>query len=682
MKFFLFLLLLPLAEAKEKRTVCTITMNSSEERETFEKKLPKDKFEFVELTKFSTATNPTDRGEEWFKPACDAGIHCDVLVVSGHFGGNFFGKTGFSLSTNSLEVNSCNNSCAGILAEPKEVFLFGCNTLAEKTKDMRTPEQYLQVLLADNISRPNAERIVEARYGALGDSFRDRMRRIFAGIPHLYGFDSVGPSGENVKPYLERYFKTVPDYEKHLEKIEAEAVVAKVENANKILRPANQSLAKALKDTAFHQCSGIDPSDSAYSLKEEICRLHSPNLSLGEKMDVIAKMLRSPDRLLFLPSVSAFVQKNNSASQDPDANSRLLEIKNDTALKAAIDELQGSLRLSPILQLDVMRLKLFVGWLNRDEFNEVVKQKIAAPLKNLNRENIDLICSLTTEMNVEFFVELKDFQPEQLRTPLGAQVFGCVKTKDEAITAEVIKNFKNAKPEDRAALLSSVFSLPGYKKEILAYARTALADDSSIDSIIAKSLLLTSSDETEEKEQILINSIQEKDIFLVAYASQAKLKSERVAKKILEAPVGGAFTEQILANSFYYVAPRNAEMANLFLQKSGGSKEWRAAFITSVFDSDALRELSVPDWVLTELEANESAAVPLGRFIAEGKLSDAQITALVALEQKIPSSLRAAFIRSRLRQEKDRVDAATYARILLLPHMKCASDGKECEQVP
>lgn len=674
---FLLLLWLPLAEAKEKRTVCTITMNSSEEKETFEKKLPKDTFEFVELTNFSNPSNPAEKGEEWFKSACEAGVHCDVLVVSGHFGGNFFGKTGFSLSTNSLEVSSCNNSCAGILSEPKEVFLFGCNTLAEKSKDMRTPEQYLQVLLADNISRVDAERIVEARYGALGDSFRDRMRRIFAGIPHLYGFDSVGPSGENIKPYLERYFKAVPNYEKHLEKIEAESLVAKVENANKILRPANQSLAKALKETAFHQCSGIDPADPSYALKEGICSLHSSNLSPGAKMDAIAKMLRSPERLLYLPSVSAFVQKNNFVAQDPEAKSRLQELKNDGALKAEIEELYGSLRLSPILQLDVMRLKLFVGWLDADEFNAVVKQKIAAPLKNLNRENIDLICSLTTEMNVDFFVELSDFDPAQLRTPLGAQVFECVKTKDEAITAEVIKNFKTAKPDDRAALLSSVFSLPGYKNEILTFARATLSDASSIESIIARNLLLKHSDDPSEKEEILLASIRGKDIFLVGYASQAAIKSERVARAILDAPTGGAFNDQVLASSFHSVAPNTLEMARMLLQKTISSKEWRGAFIVADFEKKVLHELQVPDWVLAEFEVHEYAS--LGKLLAEGELSDGQVAALLAMEEKSPDSFRAKVIRGRLMREKGRISEDAYARILTLPYINFPSDGPEIE---
>src|SRR5438445_13856915 len=61
----------------DKSTVCTITVNSPEEKELFRRTLPDDKYEFVELV---------ERGRpDWLASACRQGVRCDVLVISGHF---------------------------------------------------------------------------------------------------------------------------------------------------------------------------------------------------------------------------------------------------------------------------------------------------------------------------------------------------------------------------------------------------------------------------------------------------------------------------------------------------------------------------------------------------------------------------------------------------------------------
>src|SRR5512132_400229 len=63
-----------------KRTVCTITVNSPDEKEMFRHRLPEDQYEFVELV---------ERGRpDWLASACQNGIRCDLLVISGHFDGS------------------------------------------------------------------------------------------------------------------------------------------------------------------------------------------------------------------------------------------------------------------------------------------------------------------------------------------------------------------------------------------------------------------------------------------------------------------------------------------------------------------------------------------------------------------------------------------------------------------
>ena len=66
----------PAARA-EPKTVCTVTINSADERETFQRFLPRDQYRVVELVQ---------RGQpDWLAQACRRGVTCDALVISGHF---------------------------------------------------------------------------------------------------------------------------------------------------------------------------------------------------------------------------------------------------------------------------------------------------------------------------------------------------------------------------------------------------------------------------------------------------------------------------------------------------------------------------------------------------------------------------------------------------------------------
>jgi hypothetical protein len=106
-----FLAGLPLHALADKTTVCTITVNSADERETFRRNLPDDRFRFVELV---------ERGRpDWLASACSAGVRCDVLLISGHFdGGDEFYSDRVdareSLPVDEMERVSCSASCPGL----------------------------------------------------------------------------------------------------------------------------------------------------------------------------------------------------------------------------------------------------------------------------------------------------------------------------------------------------------------------------------------------------------------------------------------------------------------------------------------------------------------------------------------------------------------------------------------
>jgi hypothetical protein len=141
----------------------------------------------------------------WFFDLCRAGLQCDVVVYSAEFAGSFFGAYGKALSLADMEEASCQTRCDGLFHRPREVFLLGCNTLATKLQDRRTPAQYLQVprsRLRPRHCRAGRRDPVRAAQ----PSFRESLRRIFMGVR---GSTVLlrRPLGEHTAPLLEKYFR-------------------------------------------------------------------------------------------------------------------------------------------------------------------------------------------------------------------------------------------------------------------------------------------------------------------------------------------------------------------------------------------------------------------------------------------------------------------------------------------
>ncbi|MCU0257363.1 MAG: hypothetical protein MUF60_11555 [Vicinamibacterales bacterium] len=185
-------------------TICTITINSSDEVRALRAAAPSARF--VELTDFASGG---DQKSGWLGRACEAGIQCDVLLISGHFANTFFGESAFELPLRELEREACGHRCPGVLSRPRVVFLFGCNTLAAKDTDRRSPEAYRALLIGDGLQPRFADRVVALRYGPLGEETRERMRKVFGLQAVLLGFSSVGPVGAVAGPVFRAYLRDV-----------------------------------------------------------------------------------------------------------------------------------------------------------------------------------------------------------------------------------------------------------------------------------------------------------------------------------------------------------------------------------------------------------------------------------------------------------------------------------------
>src|ERR1700674_4227776 len=252
----------------DKKTVCTITVNSPDEKETFRRSLPPDKYQFVELV---------ERGRsDWLESACRQGVRCDVLVISGHYdGGNEFFPDRLEadefLPVAEMERVSCSDSCRGLFSQLKEVYLFGCNTLNPEALRSASAE-IGRSLVRSGYSRADAERLSRALSARHGESSRDRMRLIFKDVPVIYGFSSVAPLGPTAASVLDRYFQSAGTREVG----------------------SGRASAKLLNQFAGHSlvvASGLSDSDPRTAYRQDVCHFGDDRLSPEQKLGFVHRLL-------------------------------------------------------------------------------------------------------------------------------------------------------------------------------------------------------------------------------------------------------------------------------------------------------------------------------------------------------------------------------------------------------
>ena len=406
-------------------------------------------FNYVELTESAKG----DSGENWFDSACKSGVQCDSLVISGHFGGSFFGSSGKGLSPSSMEKHTCHKSCPGILTHPKEVFLFGCNTLAGKTPDARTPRQYYQVLVDDGIPADVAERVTSMRYSPVGNSIKEQMQSVFLGVPAIYGFDSVGPSGKNVRSFLNRYFQSIPNYSNRLGELEVQKQVKAFSQRQSELNRAAEPWVNGLKGTNRSWCSGSNEMDQFR------CDLHDDNLPTDQKLSRIQYMLRSPERYKYLLPIEAYLRYLKLDNLDENSLKILTEIKNDSKIRDEILAVVDSLSFELHTKISLLALLKNVGWIDSDQhqkridsiFTEIFKRGVVLSDK-------DAICSSGLG---EVPLRAAIIPKSAYRENLAGEMIACSNSQDRKIVDEFFAVYKDksANPllrEDALRRLSTI----------------------------------------------------------------------------------------------------------------------------------------------------------------------------------------------------------------------------------
>jgi len=356
------------------KTVCTVTINSADERDSFERHLPREGYRVVELVKHGHA--------DWLESACHSGVTCDALVISGHFdNGTEFYTDSFvdheSLSLHEMQSASCSASCNGLFSQLKEVYLFGCNTLKPQATQLPSAE------VARSLVRSGHTQADAARMSALlgeryGQSNRDRLRHVFKNVPVLYGFSSQAPLGRTAGPLLERYFQSAPAGE-----------VAKG-------RPS-QTLLGLFAPSSMVAVEGLTDADPNASFRADVCGLADEKPPQAQKIAFMHTLLQreAADVRMMLDHLEHF-----AASISP-AQRRLPEV---AAALAAIesDHRSGERFLAfardaddAAVQTRMMALARTLGWLSpaqeRAEFVRMVAGRMGRG--SLSASEVDLVCS-------------------------------------------------------------------------------------------------------------------------------------------------------------------------------------------------------------------------------------------------------------------------------------------------
>ncbi len=371
--FLVFALIFTTLPSFAKRTVCTITLNSDNERKLFTSKYKKEDLQFVELTDFKRGHTNQD---EWLDKACESGVKCDSLIISGHFGGTFFGEDSpLTLPLSTLEKKACAKSCDGVLSHPKEVYLFGCNTLADKKIDRRTPAEYRQVLINDGISEEYVDRIVAARYSPIGESFKMTMQKVFSGVPQIYGFDSIGPSGKTVSSFLNNYLGKIPNYSERINQLEAAKVVSQIEKSTEISQRFSGPWNSSMKGTAYSSCVGAPPT------KRKECELFDDRKSGYEKMLTIESLLNEPNRKDHFLTIEEYFRGKDLSKLSEDELAVLRRIRGN---QQAANELIALLpKLNSVLEtkFPMMGLAEKLGWIEPKTLNLEYEKTLKSAFK-------------------------------------------------------------------------------------------------------------------------------------------------------------------------------------------------------------------------------------------------------------------------------------------------------------
>jgi hypothetical protein len=375
-------------------TVCTVTINSSDEKEAFQRHLPGADYAFVELVQ---------RGRpDWLAAARRSGVRCDVLMISGHFddGTEFYTDRHDDrefLTVHEMQNESCSASRSGSVGAPvgasvgtsggaldgglfsqlKEVYLFGCNTLKTLPRHVASAEVVRSLVRAGYLPA-DADREAARLNARYGQSNLDRLRHVFKDVPVLYGFSSKAPLGRTAGPLLESYFRSAP--------------AGEVGSG----RPS-ATLLKLFGPSSMVAIAGLTDADPHASFRNDMCAFADEGHADAKKLSFLHQVLQRDvtDVRMFFDHLERYVASLDPARrQAPEVAAALALIKDD---RAARDRYLAFARDADesTVQVRMMAMARALGWLTPAQEQAAFVHTLADRMARgtLGPTEVDLACA-------------------------------------------------------------------------------------------------------------------------------------------------------------------------------------------------------------------------------------------------------------------------------------------------
>ena len=415
----------PLVQA-DKKTVCTITVNSPDEKDTFRRSLPGDQFQFVELVEHGRP--------DWLASACRAGVRCDVLLISGHFddGSEFYSDrldVRESLPVDEMERVSCSDSCPGLFSQLKEVYLFGCSTLNAGALRSASAEIARSLVRAGH-TQADAERLSAILGERHAESSRDRMRRIFKDVPVIYGFSSKAPLGPTAASLLERYFQG------------GTGEVGTGRTSAKLLG--------LFAPVSMTSTAGLRDADPQAGYRRDVCHFSDDRLSPAQKTEFVHELLGRDmaEVRMFLDHIEKFSSALDETQRQAPAIAQALEtISHDTQARQRYLDFARDAD-EPAIRARMMQLARSLGWLSpeqqRAELLNILADRVASDAAT--SRDVDLACSLDLKGELVQQVSLFRLPAAQAARTANAAVLACLGSPEAR--ARVLRALTSANEDD------------------------------------------------------------------------------------------------------------------------------------------------------------------------------------------------------------------------------------------
>jgi hypothetical protein len=183
------------ASEAQSANICTMTFNSTNEKRAFEAHYTKNGNDFYELV-------PAKPTADWFERACNSGRKCDLLLLSGHFGETYFGKSNATLDMQKIEDATCRSECGNILSAP--TYDFSCSNLAIKGNGGGNVSDEIRRYMDYGFPRDLAEKVGAYRYTEYGLDLLKNTAIAFHRSPSFHGFVEGAPLGVMAGPLVEQ----------------------------------------------------------------------------------------------------------------------------------------------------------------------------------------------------------------------------------------------------------------------------------------------------------------------------------------------------------------------------------------------------------------------------------------------------------------------------------------------